>query len=195
MGIVGDRLAAAGFAVPALVTPVANYVPAVRMGDLVFTSGQLPLSAGELIATGHVGSEVTLQEARECAVLCALNALAAASTVCELDEVAHVVKLVGYVASAPGFGSQPAIIDAASEVLIAAFGDAGRHAREAVGVAELPLGAPVELSLVLSLSDIALDTRRFQQVGLASEVANVVSGGASGRCVDSVESRGAFQYR
>jgi enamine deaminase RidA (YjgF/YER057c/UK114 family) len=132
---------------------VGLYVPAVRSGNLVFTSGQLPLSEGVLAATGRVGSGVSQEQAFECAGVCALNALAAASTVCDLDRVCRVVKLVGYVASAAGFTSQPAVINGASEVLALAFGEeAGAHAREAVGVAELPMGAPVEVSLILEIS-------------------------------------------
>jgi enamine deaminase RidA (YjgF/YER057c/UK114 family) len=153
MESVAERLLAAGLVVPRLAAPVANYVPATRTDALVHTSGQLPLTDGELLAEGLLGVDVSVEKARECAVVCALNALAAASTVCELDDVDRVLKLVGYVASSPGFTSQPSVVDAASEVLITAFGDRGRHAREAVGVAELPLGAPVELSLVLTLSE------------------------------------------
>ena len=106
---------------------------------------------GSLVATGRVGADVSVDEARECAVQCILNALAAASTVCDLDEVERVVKVVGYVASEPAFTGQPGVIDVASDTLIAAYSDAGRHAREAVGVAALPLGAPVEISLVLEM--------------------------------------------
>jgi len=136
---------------PAAPAPIGAYVPAVRTGSLVYTSGQLPLLGSELLACGLVGSAVELSDAFACAQQCALNALAAAASVCDLDEVVAVVKLVGYVASAEGFAAQPAVIDGASEVLVAAFGDAGRHAREAVGVAALPMGAPVEVSLVLQL--------------------------------------------
>ncbi len=118
---------------------------------MVFTAGQLPMQAGALLAAGHVGDGVTLEQARECARQCCLNALAAAATVCDLDDVVYAIKLTGYVASSPGFTAQPQAIDGASEVLVAAFGDAGMHAREAVGVAELPLGAPVEVSLILAV--------------------------------------------
>ena len=145
------RLAAAGFELPAPPTALGAYVPATRAGAFVFTSGQLPMRAGELMAQGLVGSDVDTDVARACAEQCALNALAAASSVCDLADVIRVVRLTGYVASAPGFTAQPGVIDAASAVMLSAFAEAGRHAREAVGVAALPLGAPVELSLVLEL--------------------------------------------
>jgi len=148
---VAERLASAGLELGAPPAPAGAYVPAVRSGTLVFTAGQLPVVAGALISTGLVGADVSPEVAFECARQCALNALAAASTVCDLEEVVQAVKLVGYVASADGFTAQPGVINGASEVLGAAFGDAGAHAREAVGVARLPLDAPVEVSLVLAL--------------------------------------------
>lgn len=148
---VSEKLAAAGLSLPAPPTPAGAYVPAIRSGNLVFTAGQLPLAAGSLLSSGHVPAEVPEELAVLCARQCCLNALAAAATVCELDDVVRAVKLVGYVASSTGFNRQPAIIDGASAVLVAAFGDGGAHAREAVGVCELPLGAPVEVSLVLQL--------------------------------------------
>lgn len=148
---VADRLGAAGLSLPSATTPLGAYVPAVRAGALVFTSGQLPLVDGVLVTSGRVGAEVDAETARACAQTAALNVLAAASTVCDLDEVVSVVKLVGYVASAPGFGGQPAVVNGASEVMAAAFGEGGTHAREAVGVAELPMGAPVEVSAILLL--------------------------------------------
>lgn len=151
MPSVRSRLAREGFELTEPPSALGSYVPAVRAGSLVFTAGQLPLRAGDLIASGHLGAEVDESTGRLCAQQCALNALAAASCVCELDKVVRVVKVVGYVASAPGFIAQPAVVDGASAVMVAAFRDAGRHAREAVGVAELPLGAPVEVSLVLEL--------------------------------------------
>jgi len=151
MSTVNSRLEALGLVVPAVPAPIGAYVPAVRAGSLVFTSGQLPLLGGELLARGLVGDDVELADALACAQQCALNALAAAASVCDLDDVVAVVKLVGYVASVEGFTAQPAVINGASEVLVTAFGDAGRHAREAVGVAALPMGAPVEVSVVLQL--------------------------------------------
>ena len=151
MSTVMERLAEAGMALPAPARPAGAYVPAVVADGFVFTSGQLPMVDGSLVAIGLVGQDVSVDAARECARVCALNALAAAATVCDLDTVVRAVKLTGYVASAGGFVTQPAVIDGASEVLAIAFGEAGTHAREAVGVARLPLDAPVECSLVLAL--------------------------------------------
>ncbi len=151
MGLI-ERFADVGHPLPVPTAPVGAYVPALRTGQLVFTSGQVPLRDGVALATGLVGDGVSEESARECAVQCLLNAMAAASTVCDLDDVVRVVKVTGYVASAPGFNAQPRVIDAASELLIGVLGDAGRHAREAVGVAGLPLGVPVEISLVLELA-------------------------------------------
>jgi len=151
MGLVDDRLSASGLQVPEPPAALGDYVPARRVGDLVFTSGQLPSVDGTLLAVGRVGDDVTLETAQACAQACALNALAAASTVCDLDRVSAVVKVVGYVSSAGDFNQQPAVINAASGVMTAAFGEAGKHAREAVGVAALPAGAPVEVSVILQL--------------------------------------------
>lgn len=145
------RLASAGMDLPVAPSPVGAYVPAVLSGPYVFTSGQLPLRDGSLITTGLVGDAVSPEVAHACARQCALNALAAAATVCDLDQVVRAVKLVGYVASADGFVAQPAVINGASEVLATAFGHAGVHAREAVGVARLPLDAPVEISVILEI--------------------------------------------
>lgn len=150
-GTVADRLATAGLVLPPAPAAIGQYVPAVRAGGLVFTSGQLPTRDGALLTSGLVGADVSETVAFECAKQAALNSLSAASTVCDLDAVSRVVKLVGYVASASGFTSQPAVVNGASEVLMVAFGDAGTHAREAVGVVRLPLDAPVEVSLVLAL--------------------------------------------
>lgn len=152
MSSVADRLAEAGLRLPAPATALGMYAPAVRAGDLVFTSGQLPLRDGSLITSGTVGDGVDIETAAACAGQAALNCLAAASTVCDLDRVTRVVKVTGYVASAAGFHGQPAVVDGASRLLTSAFGEAGRHARAAVGVAELPLGAPVEVEIVLSLA-------------------------------------------
>jgi enamine deaminase RidA (YjgF/YER057c/UK114 family) len=146
---VADRLLTAGLVLPAAPAALGSYVPAVRAGTLVFTAGQLPLREGILVATGVLGPGDALDAAKAGAAQAALNALAAASTVCDLDEVVAVVKLTGYVASAEGFTAQPGVLDGASEVLLAAFGDAGRHARAAVGVASLPLDASVEVDVVL----------------------------------------------
>ncbi len=150
--IVAGRLADAGLELPTPPAALGQYVPAVRWADVVFTSGQLPLREGDLIASGLVGQEVSVEVAALCARQAVLNALAAAATVCDLDEVDRAIKLVGYVASAETFTAQPTVVNGASEVLAIAFGEAGRHAREAVGVARLPLDSPVELSLVLGLA-------------------------------------------
>jgi enamine deaminase RidA (YjgF/YER057c/UK114 family) len=148
---VADRLAELGVALPPVPAPVAAYVPAVRAGDLVYTSGQLPTVAGELVATGRVGAEVPTEDAAVAARTCALNALAAVDALVGLDAVRRVVKVVGFVASAPGFTDQPAVVNGASELLGAVFGEPGQHARSAVGVAELPKGAPVEVELIVEV--------------------------------------------
>ncbi len=147
-----ERLAALGLELPAVVPPLASYVPAVRTGDLVFTSGQLPMVKGAMSHTGLVGDAVTAEQAKELARTCALNALAAIDALVGLDSVARVVKVVGFVASAPGFTGQPAVINGASELLGEVFGEAGRHARSAVGVAALPLDAPVEVEVVVEVT-------------------------------------------
>ena len=145
------RLAELGIALPPVIAPLAAYIPAVRTGNLVYTSGQLPLESGELIHTGKVGSEVSPEQAKAAARICALNALAAIEALAGIDAVSRVVKLVGFVSSAPGFTGQPGVVNGASEVLGEIFGDAGAHARSAVGVAELPLNAPVEVELIVEV--------------------------------------------
>lgn len=148
------RLAELGIVIPEVVPPVAAYVPAVVTGRYVYTSGQLPMRDGTMIAEGLVGSDVDPDVAKGCARQCAINALAAAQSVIgSLDRVTRVVKVVGFVASAPGFTGQPAVINGASELLLEIFGDAGRHARSAVGVAGLPINAPVEVEMVLEVAD------------------------------------------
>lgn len=146
------RLAELGIALPPVVPPVAAYVPAVRSGDLVFTSGQLPISGGELGAVGKVGAQVSPEQAKELARTCALNALAAVDALVGLDNVVQVVKVVGFVASVPEFTGQPAVVNGASELFGEVFGDAGVHARSAVGVAALPLDAPVEVEVVVRVA-------------------------------------------
>lgn len=154
MSAVEDRLAALGHAVPEVVPPVAAYVPAVRSGGYVYTSGQLPMRDGSLLATGKVGDTVSSEEAKKLAEQCALNAIAAVkSVVGDLDKVVRIVKVVGFVASDPLFTGQPAVVNGASELLVAAFGELGRHARSAVGVAVLPLDAPVEVELIAEVAD------------------------------------------
>ncbi len=152
MGAVEDRLAALGLTVQDVVPPVAAYVPAVRTGSYVYTSGQLPFVDGVLQETGKVGAEVTPERAAELAQLCALNAIAAVKSVVPLDTVVRVVKVVGFVASAPDFSGQPGVINGASNLLLQAFGEIGAHARSAVGVAVLPLDAPVEVELVVEVA-------------------------------------------
>ena len=153
MPAVEDRLAALGRAVPDVAPPVADYVPAARTDSLVYTSGQLPLVAGSLMGTGKVGADVSPEQAAAMAAQCALNAIAAVRAVIgDLDRVTRVVKVVGFVASAPGFTGQPAVMNGASELLAAAFGEAGRHARSAVGVAVLPMDAPVEVEIIVEIS-------------------------------------------
>jgi len=146
------RLAALGHELPAVPAPKGVYVPARRTGNQVWTSGQLPLVGGELPATGLVGAEVDPDDAAAYARIAALNALAAIDGLVGLEAIASVVKVAGYVASAPGFGGQPQVINGASELLGAVFGSAGEHARSAIGVAALPLGAPVELEVVVDLT-------------------------------------------
>ncbi|GIH63959.1 MULTISPECIES: RidA family protein [Microbispora] len=144
-----ERLAELGLALPEVVPPLAAYVPAVRTGDHVYTSGQLPLVKGELGVTGKVGAEVSAEEAKEQARICAVNALAAIKAlVGDLSQVVRIVKVVGFVASAPGFTGQPQVVNGASELLGEVFGEAGKHARSAVGVAVLPLDAPVEVEVI-----------------------------------------------
>ena len=146
-----DRLRELGVTLPEVVAPLASYVPAVRTGNLVYTSGQLPMEAGKLLGTGKVGAEVSPEQASALARLCALNALAAVHALVGVDAVTRVVKVVGFVASAPGFTGQPGVVNGASELLAEVFGDAGAHARSAVGVAELPLGAPVEVAMIVEV--------------------------------------------
>ncbi|HSV67090.1 MAG TPA: RidA family protein [Mycobacteriales bacterium] len=148
---VRGKLAELGIELPAVVAPLASYLPAVRAGDLVFTAGQLPIVNGALVATGKVGAEVSIEDAAWHARTCALNALAAVDDVVGIETVRRVVKLVGFVASAPGFTNQPQVVNGASNVLGQIFGDAGRHARSAVGVAELPRNAPVEVELIVEV--------------------------------------------
>ncbi|MFE3517693.1 RidA family protein [Streptomyces sp. NPDC059166] len=153
-GAVEAKLAELGLTLPDVVPPLASYQPAVRSGVYVYTSGQLPMVDGKLAVTGKVGGEVTADEAKELAKTCALNALAAVKSVAgDLDRIARVVKVVGFVASASDFTGQPGVINGASELLGAVLGDKGVHARSAVGVAVLPLDAPVEVEVQVELVD------------------------------------------
>ncbi len=153
MSTVEERLAAMGLTVHEVVPPVAAYVPAVVSGRYVYTSGQLPFVDGKLPRMGKVGRDVTTEEAAELAAICALNAIAAVKSVSLLEEVVRVVKVTCFVASAPDFIEQPAVANGASNLLLAAFGDFGAHARSAVGVASLPLDAPVEVEMIVELAE------------------------------------------
>ncbi len=146
------RLAELGIELPAVVAPLAAYVPAARTGNLVYTAGQLPIADGELLATGKVGAEVTPERANELARVCGLNALAAVHSLVGIDAVVKVVKVVGFDSSAPGVGGQPAVVNGASELFGEVFGDAGAHARSAVGVSELPRNAPVEVEIIVEVA-------------------------------------------
>ncbi len=147
------RLAELGLSIPAVAKPVASYVPASTSGNLVFTAGQLPFVDGTLPATGKVGTDVTAEDAKDYARIAVLNALAAVETaIGSVDRITRIVKLVVFVASAPEFSGQPAVANGASDTLVEIFGDAGRHARSAVGVSVLPLDAPVELELIVEFA-------------------------------------------
>ena len=149
-----EKLSALGLTLPTAAAPVAAYVPAVKSGNLVFTAGQLPVVDGKLVKEGKVGSDVSAEDAKELAQLCALNALAAISLVAELDQIERVVRVGGFVNCASGFTAIPGVVNGASELLIKIFGDVnGKHARTAVGVAELPLNAPVEIEMVVQLKN------------------------------------------
>ena len=148
------RLAELGLVLPPVAAPVAAYVPAVRTGSYVYTAGQLPLAEGKLLATGKVGAEISAEEAARLARTCALNGLAAVASVAGgLLAIRRIVKVTGFVASSPGFTGQPQVLNGASELLLEVLGEAGRHARSAVGVAELPLDAPVEVELIAEVGD------------------------------------------
>ena len=153
MPLIADRLAVLGLELPSLATPAGAYIPAVVSGDLVFTSGQLPFVSGALAATGKVGGAVSPEDAKAYAATCVLNALAAVHfAIGSLDRVTRIVKVVGFVASESSFTGQPGVINGASELLGEIFGDAGVHARSAVGVAVLPLDSPVEVELIVEFA-------------------------------------------
>ena len=146
------KLAELGLTLPEAALPVAAYVPAVRTGNIVFTAGQLPLVDGKIPFVGKVGSDVTPEQAKDMAQVCALNALAAISLVADIDQIEKIVRVGGFVNGIPGFVAIPAVINGASELLIKLFGEVnGKHARTAIGVAELPLNAPVEVEMVVQL--------------------------------------------
>ena len=149
-----EKISSLGLSLPTAAAPVAAYVPAVKTGNLVFTAGQLPVVDGKLLKEGKVGRDVTAEDAKELAQICALNALAAISLVADLDQIERVVRVGGFVNCAPGFTAIPGVINGASEFLIKIFGDVnGKHARTAVGVAELPLNAPVEVEVIVQLKN------------------------------------------
>jgi len=147
------KLAELGLTLPVAAKPVAAYVPAIRTGNLVFTAGQLPLLNGEMAGTGKVGGEVTVEEAKKLAEICALNCLAAVETVADVNKIIKVVRVVGYVNGIAEFTTQPAVVNGASELYLHIWGEAGKHARSAVGIAELPLNAPVEIELTVEIAD------------------------------------------
>ena len=147
-----ERLESLGLSVPEVATPVAAYIPALRTGNYVFTSGQLPMRDGQLTTTGKVGGDVSPEEAVECARVCALNAIAAVrSVIGDLSQIKRIVKVVAFVASTPDFTGQPGVANGASELFGDVFGEAGQHARSAVGVPVLPLDAPVEVELIVEV--------------------------------------------
>jgi enamine deaminase RidA (YjgF/YER057c/UK114 family) len=147
-----ENLRGLGLELPPAPKPVGSYVPAVRAGNLLFVSGQLPLKDGKLLAVGHVGGQLGLEQAQACARQAALNALGVlAAELGGLAKVRRIVRLTGHVASAPGFTDQPRVLNPASELMVQVFGDAGRHSRAALGAAELPLGAPVELEMIVEV--------------------------------------------
>jgi enamine deaminase RidA (YjgF/YER057c/UK114 family) len=152
MSKIEQRIIDLGFVLPETAKPLAAYIPAVQSGNLIFTSGQLPMVAGSLAETGKVGGSVSPERAKDLATVCALNALAAVKTVIgDLDKIKRVVKVVGFVSSVPEFSGQPAVVNGASEFLGEVFGEKGIHARSAVGVAVLPLDAPVEIELIVEV--------------------------------------------
>ena len=152
MSQIEQKIIDLGFVLPETAKPLAAYIPAVRSGNLVFTSGQLPMIDGSLAETGKVGGSVSPERAKELATVCALNALAAVKTVIgDLDKIKRIVKVVGFVSSVSEFTGQPAVVNGASEFLGAVFGEKGIHARSAVGVAVLPLDAPVEIELIVEV--------------------------------------------
>jgi enamine deaminase RidA (YjgF/YER057c/UK114 family) len=142
-----------GLTLPVAALPIAAYVPAVRTGNIVFTAGQLPLVDGAMVQTGKTGGDVSVERAKELAQICALNALAAVALVADINKIVKVVRVVGYVNGVAGFVNHPAVVNGASELFVHIWGDAGKHARSAIGVAELPLNSPVEIELTVEISD------------------------------------------
>ena len=147
------KLAELGKQLPVAARPVAAYVPAIRTGNLVFTAGQLPLVDGQMAGVGKVGAEISQDRAKELAEVCILNAIAAVGTVADVNKIVKIVRVVGYVNGIPGYIEQPAVVNGASELLLAIWGDAAKHARSAVGVAELPRNSPVEIELTVEIEE------------------------------------------
>jgi enamine deaminase RidA (YjgF/YER057c/UK114 family) len=147
------KLAELGLTLPVAALPIAAYVPAVRTGNIVFTAGQLPLVDGAMAQTGKTGGDVSVERAKELAQICALNALAAVALVADINKIVKVVRVVGYVNGVAGFVNHPTVVNGASELFVHIWGDAGKHARSAIGVAELPLNSPVEIELTVEISD------------------------------------------
>ena len=145
------KLQELGLEVPVAAKPVAAYVPAVQTGNLIFTAGQLPLVDGQMVSTGKVGIDVDVESAKELAKICALNCLAAVETIVPIEKIVRIVRVVGYVNGGAGFTSQPTVVNGASELFVSLWGEAGKHARSAIGVAELPLDAPVEIELTVEV--------------------------------------------
>lgn len=151
---INEKIISLGLTLPTAAAPVAAYVPAVKSGNLVFTAGQLPVLDGKVVKEGKVGAEVSPEDAKALAQICALNALAAIALVADLDQIERVVRVGGFVNCAPGFVAIPAVVNGASEFLLKVFGEVnGKHARTAVGVAELPLNAPIEIELIVQLKN------------------------------------------
>jgi enamine deaminase RidA (YjgF/YER057c/UK114 family) len=148
-----EKLSQLGLQVPVAAKPVAAYVPAARTGNLVFTAGQLPLVDGQMVLGGKVGGDVDVEQAKKLAEICALNCLAAVETIVPIEKIVRIIRVVGYVNGVSGFTNQPAVINGASELFLNVWGDLGKHARSAVGVAELPLNAPVEIELTVEIAD------------------------------------------
>ena len=150
-----EKIESLGLTLPVAALPIAAYVPAVKTGNLVFVAGQLPLVDGKIVKEGKVGKEVTPEEAKEMAQVCALNALAAIALVADIDQIERIIRVGGFVNSVPGFSAIPGVINGASELFIKLFGEVnGKHARTAIGVAELPLNAPVEVEMVVEVRPI-----------------------------------------
>ena len=146
------KLAELGWTLPIAATPVAAYVPAIQTGNLVFTAGQLPIVEGKIVAIGKVGKDVSVHDAKKLAQICALNCLAAVQTVVEVNTIAKIVRVVGYINGMPGFVNQPDVVNSASELFLYIWGEAGKHARSSIGVSELPLSSPLEIELTVEIN-------------------------------------------